>query len=118
MFWLYQVYILDKSDKAKTGKDTHVHRRDIMTETKQVSMGLLPVMVKSNLCWLHKLQESDCQFDFGGYFVIKGTEKVLPDMIHACSFNSQQMYFTKIIALCILIDFDGAVNILCIKWGM
>jgi len=89
-----------------------------MTETKQVSMGLLPVMVKSNLCWLHKLQESDCHFDFGGYFVIKGTEKVLPDMIHACSFNSQQMYFTKIIALCILIDFDGAVNILCIKWGM
>lgn len=84
VFWLYQVYILDdKSDKAKTGKDTYVHRRDIMTETKRVSMGLLPVMVKSNLCWLHKLQESDCQFDAGGYFLIKGTEKVLPDMILA-----------------------------------
>jgi DNA-directed RNA polymerase beta subunit len=55
----------------------------MMTETKKVSMGLLPAMVKLNLCWLHKLQESDCQFDFGGYFLIKGTEKVLPDMIHA-----------------------------------
>ncbi|CAO2176336.1 unnamed protein product [Urochloa humidicola] len=71
-----QVYTLGKSDKAKTGKDTHVYRRDIMKETKQVSIGMLPVMVKSNLCWLHKLQETDCQFDSGGYFLIKGTEKV------------------------------------------
>jgi DNA-directed RNA polymerase beta subunit len=54
-----------------------------MKETKQVSIGMLPVMVKSNLCWLHKLRESDCQFDSGGYFLIKGTEKVLHRMVHA-----------------------------------
>ncbi|KAJ1267478.1 hypothetical protein BS78_07G059400 [Paspalum vaginatum] len=71
-----QVYILVNSEKAKTGKDMHVHRRDIVKETKKVSIGMLPVMVKSNLCWLHKLQESDCQFDYGGYFFIKGMEKV------------------------------------------
>ena len=81
VFWLYQVYTLEKSDKAKTGKDMHVSRRDIMEETKQVGIGMLPVMVKSKLCWLHKLQESDCQFDSGGYFLIKGTEKVLHHMV-------------------------------------
>jgi DNA-directed RNA polymerase beta subunit len=80
-----------------------------MTETKQVSMGLLPVMVKSNLCWLHKLQESDCQFDFGGYFLIKGTEKVLPDMIHAAHSILRKCISQRSIALCILIDFDGTI---------
>lgn len=53
-----------------------------MKETKWVTIGRLPVMVNSNLCWLHKLQESDCQFDSGGYFLIKGMEKVLPYMIY------------------------------------
>ncbi|WVZ94879.1 LOW QUALITY PROTEIN: hypothetical protein U9M48_040715, partial [Paspalum notatum var. saurae] len=79
-----QVYILVESEKAKTGKDMHVHRRDIVKETKKVSIGMLPMMVKSNLCWLHKLQESDCQFDYGGYFLIKGMEKLTssPDSTH------------------------------------
>ncbi|KAF8713017.1 hypothetical protein HU200_028807 [Digitaria exilis] len=71
-----QVYTLDNSDKAKTGKGGHVSRRDIRKETTEINIGMLPVMVKSNLCWLHKLQESDCQFDYGGYFLIKGMEKV------------------------------------------
>ncbi|KAL6840837.1 hypothetical protein ACP4OV_029363 [Aristida adscensionis] len=71
-----QVYSLAESDKAKTGKDSYVRRRDIRTETKQVTIGMLPVMVKSNLCWLHRHQESDCQFDSGGYFLIKGMEKL------------------------------------------
>jgi hypothetical protein len=33
-------------------------------------------MVKSNLCWLHSQNESDCLFDSGGYFLVKGMEKV------------------------------------------
>ncbi|KAG8093324.1 hypothetical protein GUJ93_ZPchr0012g19806 [Zizania palustris] len=71
-----QVYTLTTSDKAKTGHDTCIQRKDIMKETKWVNIGNLPVMVNSNLCWLHKLQESDCMYDFGGYFLIKGMEKV------------------------------------------
>ncbi|XP_052164370.1 DNA-directed RNA polymerases IV and V subunit 2-like [Oryza glaberrima] len=71
-----QVYSLHKSDKAKTGEDPYIQRKDIMKETKWVTIGKLPVMVKSNLCWLHKLQESECEYDFGGYFLIKGMEKV------------------------------------------
>ena len=54
-----------------------------MKETKQVGIGMLPVMVKSKLCWLDKLEESECQLDSGGYFLIKGMEKVLHHMVHA-----------------------------------
>uniref|UniRef100_A0A0D9X4U7 DNA-directed RNA polymerase subunit beta n=1 Tax=Leersia perrieri TaxID=77586 RepID=A0A0D9X4U7_9ORYZ len=71
-----QVYSLNKSDKGKTGHDPFVQRKDIIEETKWVTIGKLPVMVKSNLCWLHKLHESECEYDFGGYFLIKGMEKV------------------------------------------
>ncbi|KQJ95216.1 DNA-directed RNA polymerases IV and V subunit 2 [Brachypodium distachyon] len=70
-----QVYSLMQSDKSKIGKNPYIQKRDILNETKWVSIGRLPVMVKSNLCWLHKLQKTDCQFDYGGYFLIKGMEK-------------------------------------------
>ncbi|KAF0897668.1 hypothetical protein E2562_000386 [Oryza meyeriana var. granulata] len=79
-----QVYSLDKSDKAKTGHDPFIQRKDIMKETKWVTIGRLPVMVKSNLCWLHKLQESECEYDFGGYFLIKGMEKVFVAEEQSC----------------------------------
>ena len=48
-----------------------------MNETHWIFIGLLPVMVKSNLCLLHSLKESECLFDAGGYFLVKGMEKVI-----------------------------------------
>jgi len=75
-FSLYQVYSLEKSDKSKTGNDGFVQKRDFMNETHWIFNGLLPVMVKSNLCLLHSLKESECLFDAGGYFLVKGMEKV------------------------------------------
>ncbi|XP_062226907.1 DNA-directed RNA polymerases IV and V subunit 2-like isoform X2 [Phragmites australis] len=71
-----QVYSLEKSDKSKTGNDGFVQKRDFINETHWISIGRLPVMVKSNLCLLHSLKESDCLFDSGGYFLVKGMEKV------------------------------------------
>jgi len=53
---LYQVYSLEKSDKSKTGNDGFVQKRDFMNETHWIFIGLLPVMVKSNLCLLHKFE--------------------------------------------------------------
>ncbi|VAI88535.1 unnamed protein product [Triticum turgidum subsp. durum] len=71
-----QVYSLNQSDKSKTGKDPYIQKKLILSpETKWVTIGRLPVMVKSSLCWLYELQETECQFDYGGYFLIKGTEK-------------------------------------------
>ncbi|XP_072980708.1 DNA-directed RNA polymerases IV and V subunit 2-like [Typha angustifolia] len=70
-----QVYTQEKSDKAKSGKDQYVHKRILTDDKKEITIGRIPVMVKSNLCWLHKLEKSDCLFDSGGYFLIKGMEK-------------------------------------------
>uniref|UniRef100_A0ACD5ZZH3 Uncharacterized protein n=1 Tax=Avena sativa TaxID=4498 RepID=A0ACD5ZZH3_AVESA len=71
-----QVYSLGPSDKSKSGKDPYVQKKVILPpETKWVTVGWLPVMVKSKLCWLHELKETECQFDYGGYFIIKGMEK-------------------------------------------
>ncbi|KAL6651488.1 hypothetical protein ACP70R_010413 [Stipagrostis hirtigluma subsp. patula] len=70
-----QVYSLEKSDKSKTGNDGFLHKREYINETHWISIGRLPVMVKSNLCLLHGQKESDCLFDSGGYFLIKGMEK-------------------------------------------
>ncbi|XP_044954154.1 DNA-directed RNA polymerases IV and V subunit 2-like [Hordeum vulgare subsp. vulgare] len=71
-----QIYSMEKSDKSKTENDVFGHKRVLMDETHLVSIGHLPVMVNSNLCWLHELKESDCLFDSGGYFLIRGMEKV------------------------------------------
>ncbi|CAM0911137.1 unnamed protein product [Alopecurus aequalis] len=71
-----QVYSLGPSEKSKTGKDLYIQKKVILPpETKWVTIGRLPVMVKSKLCWLHELKETECEFDSGGYFLIKGTEK-------------------------------------------
>lgn len=42
----------------------------------EIVLGRLPVMVRSDLCWLHSQDKNDCFFDPGGYFLIKGMEKV------------------------------------------
>jgi len=46
----------------------------------QVSIGKLPVMVRSNICNLTKnnlIENKECTKDAGGYFIIKGKERVL-----------------------------------------
>lgn len=50
------------------------------TEHQQVSIGKLPVMLRSNACRLtenNKESNQECANDFGGYFIIKGKERVL-----------------------------------------
>ncbi|ORY26355.1 hypothetical protein BCR39DRAFT_541480 [Naematelia encephala] len=50
---------------------------------RNVVIGYLPVMLRSDLCWLKNKSEADlavmgeCPMDPGGYFVVKGTEKVI-----------------------------------------
>lgn len=58
-------------------------RRDVEQDAKETNIGELPVMVKSKLCWLdgkstEELMEADEDpLDFGGYFIINGSEKAL-----------------------------------------
>ncbi|CAN0914540.1 DNA-directed RNA polymerases IV and V subunit 2 [Linum grandiflorum] len=74
----FQVYTQKQieSDKAKTGADKILHKEILRDETTDVIIGSLPVMVKSDLCWMKTEDKADCDFDQGGYFVIKGAEKV------------------------------------------
>lgn len=67
---------LVRSDKFKTGKDQYVDKDLVSQDNRDVFIGRLPVMVNSDLCWMKEEQRRDCEFDHGGYFLIKGAEKV------------------------------------------
>ncbi|CDP07172.1 unnamed protein product [Coffea canephora] len=72
-----QVYTkkLLRSDKAKTGMAEYVENHCEKEEKKEIIIGRLPVMVRSELCWMNEAEKDDCEFDHGGYFIIKGAEK-------------------------------------------
>lgn len=70
-----QVYKLDRGDKAKTGKDTYMSKHILSEVQRETYIGSIPVMVKSKYCWLASSDKSDCLFDSGGYFIVKGAEK-------------------------------------------
>jgi DNA-directed RNA polymerase II subunit RPB2 len=52
-------------------------------ELKQVSIAKIPVMVGSDWCYLAnanketKIAYGECEFDQGGYFIVRGSEKVI-----------------------------------------
>jgi DNA-directed RNA polymerase beta subunit len=52
-------------------------------ETKSINgvpLGKIPIMVKSNYCVLkniHTKNNQECRYDYGGYFIINGNEKVI-----------------------------------------
>ncbi|KAI9108567.1 hypothetical protein K1719_020451 [Acacia pycnantha] len=72
-----QVYIqkLVRSDKFKTGKEQYVDKESVMEDSREITIGRLPVMVKSDICWMKGADKGDCDHDLGGYFLIKGAEK-------------------------------------------
>ena len=55
----------------------------VVKNFEKVNIGLMPIMVKSRLCILNDLDSArlselgECPFDQGGYFIIKGKEKVI-----------------------------------------
>ena len=60
--------------------------KQVLTEfdSARVMIGKIPVMLRSQFCQLHSLNQydrvhtgKDCQFDQGGYFIINGSEKVI-----------------------------------------
>ena len=75
---IFQVYTqnLVRSDKFKTGKEQYLDKEVISEDDRDVLIGRIPVMVKSDLCWMNGVEKGDCDFDHGGYFLIKGAEKV------------------------------------------
>lgn len=72
-----QVYTkkLVRSDKFKTGVDQFVDKECEVEDKRDVLIGRIPVMVNSELCWMNGVDKLDCEFDHGGYFIVKGAEK-------------------------------------------
>jgi len=58
-------------------------RRDVEQDAKRTYIGELPIMLKANRCWLEGktgdelIEMGEDPLDFGGYFVINGSEKAL-----------------------------------------
>ena len=58
-------------------------RRDVEQDVRRACVGEMPVMLKSDLCWLKDLNEDELieagedSKDPGGYFIINGSEKAL-----------------------------------------
>ena len=79
ILWLtFQVYTQEfvRSDKFKTGKEKYLDKKTLESEEREVYIGRLPVMINSDSCWMSRAEKDDCDFDQGGYFIIKGAEKV------------------------------------------
>ena len=58
-------------------------RRDVEQDVRTTYIGELPVMLKSNMCWLQGKNDDELiemgedPKDFGGYFIVNGSEKAL-----------------------------------------
>ncbi len=58
-------------------------RRDVEQDARRTFIGDLPIMVKSSKCWLNGMNENELvnagedPRDFGGYFIVNGSEKAL-----------------------------------------
>ncbi len=75
--------IRDRSYMASIYLDMVAIRRGVELQRARMRIGELPVMVKSDLCWLKGLSPKELvdlgedPLDFGGYFIINGKEKIL-----------------------------------------
>ncbi len=58
-------------------------RRDVEQDVKHAYIGDMPIMVKSSKCWLNGKTDEELvemgedPMDFGGYFIVNGSEKAL-----------------------------------------
>lgn len=73
----------NQSYEAKVRLELTLIQDNVEKETQEIFIGMLPVMLRSNLCYLSDLNEEELievgedPLDPGGYFVINGSERVL-----------------------------------------
>lgn len=77
-----------------------IEKDKIDTQTDTICIGKIPVMVNSSFCHLSGLTEKEliakgqCSFDVGGYFIIKGSEKVSLDSVDSYSLTCKVHLWT------------------------
>ncbi|WRT68129.1 uncharacterized protein IL334_005104 [Kwoniella shivajii] len=75
--------LTDSTYMAPIHVDIEFQGEDKKIKQRNVQIGMLPVMLRSDLCHLNRKNEpelarmGECPMDPGGYFVVKGTEKVI-----------------------------------------
>lgn len=77
--------LLDIENAAKTvnAETGQIIREDQKVRIEKNFIGKVPIMVRSKFCSLNELDDAEridvneCEFDQGGYFIIKGGEKVI-----------------------------------------
>ncbi len=73
----------NQSYEARVLIDLTLIQDNVEKETQQIFIGMLPVMIGSNLCYLNKMNEDELivagedPLDTRGYFIINGSERVL-----------------------------------------
>jgi len=61
----------------------HDEDRFVVKNFEKIDLGKIPIMIHSKLCILHKIDPiklsefGECPFDQGGYFIVRGKEKVI-----------------------------------------
>ncbi|RLG69842.1 MAG: DNA-directed RNA polymerase subunit B'', partial [Candidatus Iainarchaeum archaeon] len=90
-FWPMEARIRNMTYAGPIYLDMKLFRRDIEQDVKTTYVGDLPIMLKSKKCWLYGKSEEELiemgedPADFGGYFIINGSEKVLMTQEVLCS---------------------------------
>jgi len=75
--------IRDLTYAAPIFVDLNYWKGNVAYRKRGVEIGRLPVMLRSSVCTLHGMSASEmeklgeCPYDPGGYFIVKGTERVL-----------------------------------------
>tara|TARA_Y100000310_G_scaffold345821_1_gene470503 strand:- start:11853 stop:13325 length:1473 start_codon:yes stop_codon:yes gene_type:complete len=82
-FYPMEARIRNRSYAGEIWITMKLFRRDVERDVRRTCIGELPIMLKSNRCWLtgknlDEIMEMDEDpMDPGGYFIINGSEKVL-----------------------------------------
>ncbi len=83
-FYPMEARLRNRTYAGKIHIGMKLYRRDVEQDAEErVYIGDLPIMVKSKLCWLsgkspeELIEMGEDPMDFGGYFIVNGSEKVL-----------------------------------------
>src|SRR3989344_629343 len=82
-FFPMEARIRNRTYAGKIFLTMKLFRRDVEQDTRRAYIGDLPIMLKSKLCWLNGKTDDELidmgedPRDFGGYFIVNGSEKAL-----------------------------------------